>query len=162
MSWNRVHRRHELVHAVLDDIADSGQPVVPARWRTEVDAEFGGFGEFLREVQRRWYRAFDARLDAVLEDRPPDTCAALVELWHDLAGAMPTARFLLDAHVDHPALAALHDRHRRALHAATGVHLAPVLIARRPPAPPKGRALTAARWPRCVHRLIESPPGGRR
>lgn len=123
MSWSRVHRRHRLVHEVLTDIESTRRPEIPARRQAEVDAEFGGFAEFLREVQLRWYRAFDARLDALLEDPPPDMHAALARLWRDLTGTLPATRFLLDAHTDHPALAGLHDRHRRTLHAATGVFL---------------------------------------
>ncbi|MGK5559335.1 hypothetical protein ACSNOI_47845, partial [Actinomadura kijaniata] len=94
----------------------AGVPEVPDRRRAEVDAAFGGFGEFLLEVQRLWYRAFDARLDALLEDRPRDMDAALAALWHGLAADTPGARLLLDAHLDHPALADLHRRHHRMLH----------------------------------------------
>src|SRR5256885_2242127 len=68
--WDREHRRYHLVHAVLDDIARTGRPVLPAGFGPAVDAEFGDFGGFLREVALRWYRAFDARLDALLETWP--------------------------------------------------------------------------------------------
>lgn len=123
MSWDRTHRRHQLTHAVLDGIALSGEPVIPARLRAEIDAEFGDFSEFLRYVQHRWNRAFEARLDALLENHPPDMKAALIDLWEGLAEAMPTARLLLDAHDGHAALAVLNSHHRRMLHAATGVQL---------------------------------------
>jgi hypothetical protein len=120
-SWNRAHRRYQLVHAVLDGIAGTGRPAVPARLAADVDAEFGDFGGFLRDVQLRWYRAFDARLDTVLETEPDDLPAAVADVWRDLSDTMPAARLLLDAHAEHPALTALHEHHRRTLHAATGI-----------------------------------------
>jgi hypothetical protein len=120
-SWDRARRRYQLVHAVLDDDARTGRPVVPARYAADVDAEFGDFGGFLRDVQMRWYRAFDARLDTVLEAQPDDVCAAVAGVWRDLCAAQPASRLLLDAHAEHPALAELDGHHRRTLRAATGI-----------------------------------------
>ncbi|MGW4469965.1 hypothetical protein ACWENQ_09850 [Nonomuraea sp. NPDC004354] len=137
-----MRRRQQLVHAVLAEVAATGQPVVPAALAAEVTAEFGEIEEFLREVQRRWYRAFDARLDAVLEEWPRDMRAALLQLWREIAAAMPEARFLLDAHAGHPALAVLDAQHRRRLRTATGVDLDLALDLARP-APPARRC---ARW----------------
>lgn len=156
MSWNRAHRRHHLVHAVLAAVSDTGTPEVPAELRAEVDAEFGSFDGFLREVQIRWYRTFDARLDALIEAWPDDIHDALHELWQETTRLMPAARALLDEHVDHPALAVLHRHHRRQLYAATGVHLDPLLTSRPPqPRPPEHRrtsprrscALVSLVWP---------------
>lgn len=120
-SWDRLHRRHRLVHAVLDDMARTGKPAVAAMFATAVDAEFGDFGGFLRDVQLRWYRAFDARLDMVLENEPDDLPGAVAELWRDLVDAMPAARRLLDNHAGHPALTPGDEHHRRTLRAATGI-----------------------------------------
>jgi hypothetical protein len=142
VSFDRIRRRHQLVHAVLAEVASTGRPVIQPRWQAAVDEEFGGFGDFLREVQVRWYRAYDARLDALLEAPPGDMRAALVGLWHELAGIMPAARLLLDAHLDHPALAVLHDNHGRQLHAATGIHLA---LRPAAPPPPAERAVRPCR-----------------
>ncbi|MEV1171600.1 hypothetical protein [Nonomuraea sp. NPDC049784] len=108
---------------MLAEIAASGQPAVTGPLADEVETEFGGFGEFLREAQRRWYRTFDARLDALLEDRPPDMRAAVIRLWRALADDMPEVRMLLDAHAGDPALAEFDEHHRRTLRAATGVSL---------------------------------------
>jgi hypothetical protein len=121
MTWAQVHRRHELVHAVLDDLAATGRSAVPARFAAEIDAEFGDFGGFLQDVQLRWYRAFDARLDALLENDPDDLRTALVGLWRALTETMPAARRLLDAYAAHPALTQLDEHHRRTLRAVTGI-----------------------------------------
>jgi len=141
VSSHQIRRRHQLVHAVLADVAYTGEPVVQPHWKTAVDEEFGGFDGFLLEVQIRWYRAFDARLDAVLEAPPMDMRAALINLWHELAEIMPAARVLLDAHLDNPALTELHQNHRRRLHAATGVRLALRPAALPDPAPRRGVTL---------------------
>jgi hypothetical protein len=121
MTWERVHKRHELVHAVLDDLSSAGRSTVPARFAAEIEAEFGDFGGFLREVQLRWYRAFDARLDALLENEPDDLRGALIDLWRELVDAMPAARRLLGAYATHPALVPLDRHHRRSVHAVTGI-----------------------------------------
>ncbi|MEU7895696.1 hypothetical protein AB0B45_22930 [Nonomuraea sp. NPDC049152] len=126
-----MHRRHQLVHAVLA----AGLTTVPPELAAEVDVEFGDFGGFLQEVQRRWHRAFDARLDEVLEQQPQDIHDALVRLWRDLALTMPAARLMLDANADHPALVEPAEQHRRLLHAATGVVLSPAPLTE----PPEGR-----------------------
>lgn len=120
-SWDRTHRRYRLVQDVLENIARSGRPVVPAAFTPAVDAEFGGFDGFLREVRLRWYRAFDARLDALLEDEPDDLEAALTRLRHELTAAMPAAALLLAAHAEHPALRTLDLHHQRTLRAVTGI-----------------------------------------
>ncbi|MFI6318194.1 hypothetical protein ACIBG8_11780 [Nonomuraea sp. NPDC050556] len=123
MSWERTHRRHELLHAVLDEFARSGRP---DRLAAEIEAEFGGWAGFLQEVQLRWFRAFDARLDGVLEEWPADLHGALVRLWQEVAAAMPEHRRVLNAYAGYPALAEPEDRHRRRLLAATGVRLDPI------------------------------------
>jgi hypothetical protein len=120
-TWDRTHRRYRLVQDVLENIARTGRPAVPAAFTPAVDAEFGGFGGFLRDVRLRWYRAFDARLDALLEDEPDDLEAALARLHRELAAAMPGAAHLLAAHAEHPALRALDRDHRHKLRAATGI-----------------------------------------
>lgn len=117
-----MRRRNRLVAAVLCEIGRTGRPTVAARLRADVDAEFGDFGGFLLEVQLRWYRAFDARMDAVLENQPDDLPAAVADVWCGLADTIPASRLLLDFHAEHPALRALHDHHRRILRDATGIN----------------------------------------
>ncbi|MGI5200313.1 hypothetical protein ACQEU6_01650 [Spirillospora sp. CA-108201] len=132
MSWNQAHRRHRLVHAVLDEITRTRRPTIPQALQPEVVAEFGGFDGFLVEVQLRWYRTFDTWLDELLEEQPADLRAALVDLWQDTAERMPGAQILLNAHIAHPALAEVHDHHRRRLQAATGIHMDPLRVPRQP------------------------------
>src|SRR6266508_4519765 len=97
-----MHRRDQLVAAVLCEIGRTGRPTVSARLLADIDAVFGDFGGFLIELQLRWYRAFDARMDAVLETLPDDVSAAVADVWCELGDAMPAARLLLDVHAGHP------------------------------------------------------------
>jgi hypothetical protein len=126
-AWDRVRRRYALVEEVLGDIGGSGTAVLP-RWQERIEAEYDGEGVdgFLRDVQRRWHRAFDARLDAVLENDTPDPALAVTHLWQTLSAAQPAVRLVLDAYDGHPALDAAETRHRAMLRAATGVDLADV------------------------------------
>lgn len=123
-AWDRVRRRHALVEQVLDRVGDSGASALP-RWHDRIEAEYvgEGLGGFLRDVQWRWHRAFDARLDALLESDPTDPATAVAELWQELTASKPATRLVLDAYAGHPALAAADTRHRRMLRLATGVEL---------------------------------------
>jgi hypothetical protein len=127
-AWERSRRRHRLVEDVLARVARRGaaEDVV---LDAAVAAEYGdeGLGGLLRDVQRRWDRAFEARLDVVLEttdarDRE-DLRVAVAQVWSATAAQHPAARTLLDAHRGHPALRAGHRHTRRLLLAATGLDL---------------------------------------
>ena len=119
MSWDRVHRRDELVRQTIDAVARYGPDALGA-WRAAIDAEYGGVDGWLLDVQRRWYAAIDARLDAAL-DAPGDLDDQIADLWRDAARMRPELRAVLSAYADHPALVPARERHRRMLFAATGV-----------------------------------------
>lgn len=120
MSWQRTHRRHRLVHDVLDHVGKSGPAAVHA-WSPAIEAEFGGLGAFLAEVQRRWYATFDAHLDGLLEQEVADLPAAVARLWRTVTRRQYSANVLLEAYADAPALEPGARHHRRALLHATGV-----------------------------------------
>lgn len=119
-AWERTHRRHRLVHAILDRVSRQGNPLLTRSERAQIDGEFGGLDGFLGEVQAYWYRTFDARLDQLLED-DLELGTQVDALWLALSREQPGARRLLDTYADHPVLAAGAEQHRRRLLAATGV-----------------------------------------
>ena len=131
-AWDRVRRRHRLVESALDLVRVAGVDELAAM-EEQIHAEYAeeGFDGFLRDVQRRWHRAFDARLDGVLESGVADTRAAVLMLWQHLAQTLPETRLVLDAYADHPALQPGEARHRGMLLAATGVDLATLAPVRR-------------------------------
>jgi hypothetical protein len=126
--WERARRRYALVQEVLDNVGGAGVSALPL-WQDRIEAEYDGegLGGFLRDVQWRWHRAFDARLDAVLESDADDPAAAVAGLWRELAASQPATRLVLDAYAGHAGLAPAESRHRRMLRLATGVDLAQVV-----------------------------------
>lgn len=121
MSETRVRTRHQLLEAVLADVARTGDPVVTHV--DEVRAEFGDVEAFLLAAQHRWYTAVYAHLDAVLED-PADVPGSVARMWWQLAAAMPALRALLDAHSEVPIVAVVDAQHRHRVLCDVGVDLA--------------------------------------
>jgi hypothetical protein len=100
-----------LVREVLAEVTRTGCPEITRRG--EVESAFGGVEEFLLFLHHRWRTAFFARLDALLEDPSEDLDSAVVALWADPTTGGRGLRPLLDAHADHPALAAAQERERQ-------------------------------------------------
>jgi hypothetical protein len=126
MAWEGTRRRYDLVRAVLAEVERTGQ--VPGDLAGEITDVFGDVAGFRCEVRRRWYLAFDARLDQVLENPPPNLERAVADLWHDLEREQPAFRVLREAY---PAPTAADVHHRAALLAATGVDQSNWLASRR-------------------------------
>jgi hypothetical protein len=124
-NWDEVRRRHRLVHEVLTHAQRQGAAAVAAA-QDEIEQEYAeeGLAGFLLDVHRTWQRAFDARLDAVLENAPGDLATAVTEMWGRLATDFPGTRLVLDAYAEHPTVARAAERHRRRVLAGTGVDLA--------------------------------------
>lgn len=120
MTWERVHRRNRVVRDIADRAAGRRSALTDDDLRA-VDAEFSGIDDFLLQLHDLWVRAFDARLDGVLECAPSDRHAAVAELCDGLARDLPGARRILDEYADEPGLARAVARHDRRLLDATGV-----------------------------------------
>ena len=95
IAWERTHRRYELTRAVLVAVADTGQPDIPAGLRAEIDEAYGDLDTFMADLRRRRQLVFDARLDALLEEPPPDMARAVADLRRDLDREQPAYRLLL-------------------------------------------------------------------
>jgi hypothetical protein len=132
----RIRRRHRLVTGVLDDIDRHGLAAL-TQWREEIAREYGDddLGGLLTDVQCRWQRIFDARLDGLLENDAAHLQEAVVRLWRTMSAELAGTRLLLDAHAGHPALVRVQTRHHRTLAAVTGVRVAD-LLPDSPPSPP--------------------------
>ncbi|GAA1677410.1 hypothetical protein [Fodinicola feengrottensis] len=125
--WQQVHRRTDLLNLVLDEITGTGSAQVPAVHIAAIEAEFGGFDEFLLAAHQRWSTAYAARLDGLLEEAPDDMATGLARICAELRALRPGLRTLLDYYSDNPALAAAEDRQWRQLVAATGVTTMPAM-----------------------------------
>lgn len=118
MAWERTHRRYAVTQAVLAEVARTRRPDLPARLLGEIHTLYGDLETFLADLRRRWYLTFDARLDALLEQPPPDMARAVADLRRDLNREQPAFRVLFEAYPDR---AAVDSHHRATLRAATGV-----------------------------------------
>ncbi|MGH3345028.1 MAG: hypothetical protein ACRDPK_19600 [Carbonactinosporaceae bacterium] len=161
MSWNRYRRRHEVIHSVLRGVARSGR--ISAVEETDIRSEFGDLAGFLLALHQRWYTAFGARVDAVLESYGQsgpgglqDLRSAVVAAWDGLAAERPELRALLDAHADHPALAEPVAAQASMLRWATGLDLADVSGSRRRDTVYAGQA---ARAGHAAHAAVPEPVG---
>lgn len=148
MSEIRVRTRHQLLEAVLADVARTGRPLVTHI--DEVTAEFGDVDAFLLAAQHRWYTAFYAHLDAVLED-PTDVQESVARMWWQLARQMPALRALLDVHTGRSILGVVEAQHRHRVLRDVGVDLATlpaaqVTQAARCPALSRWRRRHGLRW----------------
>jgi len=129
--------KFRLIREVLAEVVRTGRPEV-ARLG-DVEATFGSVEAFLLALHHRWRTAFFARLDALLEDPPDDFDASVVALWTDPTTGGRGLRALLDAHVEHPALAAAHERERVRVLRDLGVDVPPPASRTRPFARRTGR-----------------------
>lgn len=120
MSENRA--RNQLLDTVLADVTRTGLPLVTRI--DEANATFGGVDAFLLAAQHRWYTAFYAHLDAVLEDPGNDAGESVARMWGSVAASHPALRALLDAYAERPALAAVDAQHRDRVRRDVGVDLA--------------------------------------
>lgn len=117
-AWRRVHDRYQLAARVLAEVRRSRQSEIPTRWADDIEAVFGGVDGLLQHVQRRWYTALAARVDALLEEGAMDRQAAVRAAWSELARVDPASRLLLDAYAGHAALSHGERRHSTLLAAA--------------------------------------------
>ncbi|MGH3360229.1 MAG: hypothetical protein ACRDO7_15615 [Nocardioidaceae bacterium] len=127
MTWEQVHRRNRVVRDIVERAAD-GQLPLSADDREAIEAEFSAFDDFLLQVHALWARAFDARVDSVLECRPLDRTAAVADVCAGLADDLPGVRRVLDEHADAPLLRRAVVRHERLVRDATGVDLAGLAV----------------------------------
>lgn len=115
-SWENAHRRYALAHALADDVQRAGPSAIRGR-EAEINEVYGGLDQALQDIQYRWYHAFHAAADVLLEDGGSTDPAAV---WRSTAKTHGSYRAVLDAFADHPALAEGEEYHRIKLLAATG------------------------------------------
>src|SRR5437764_6209805 len=100
--WQAVRRRYRLLDGFARDFARSGHQAVN-EWQSAIEAEYGDFGDLLRDIQRRYLTAAEARLDAVLEASPEHPEASVIAALTEVARSYPQFAHLLEKHTGHPA-----------------------------------------------------------
>lgn len=123
MTWENYRRRASVLDGVLDDVAASGDWRVPDRWRSQIDATFGGEAELALALYPRWFAALSARLDEVLAERPADLAEAAERTARQLASDRPALFAVVSAYAEHPVFETARRQERRHLYWAPGAQL---------------------------------------
>jgi hypothetical protein len=147
----RTRRRHRLVTELLDDVDRHGLAAL-TDWHGAIAREYGDddLGGLLTDIECRWQRVFDARLDGPLENDAAHLQEAVVHLWDTMSEELSGTRLLLDAYAGHPALVRAQTRHRRMLAAVTGVNVDDLPTDKSQPRPSNGETHGREHRPRRV------------
>ena len=106
MTWAGYHDRDEAlrdVTALADQRRDGLLPWDEIPGAADI---FGAPRDLLRELQMRWHTRLMGSIDEMLAAEPLDLESAAVEAWRRAAYGLPGVRAILDANLDHPAIAA--------------------------------------------------------
>lgn len=133
MTWNRLHRRSDVLRAVVDTLdaraGDPGQAIETLPWDLPGVAEnFTDESDLVGALLLRWHARLGANLDRELSREPMDLPAAVVAAWARTAAEQPGIRRAADECLVDPLTAALEhtvlrarDRERARLAAAAGL-----------------------------------------
>ncbi|MFC7342794.1 hypothetical protein [Saccharopolyspora griseoalba] len=102
--WQRTRARYRLVHEVAAECLRGGPEALSQR-KAAIEAEYGDVEQFLRDVQRRYRMAVEARLDAVAESPDGEASARVAEALAAVAADHAGLLSILTARGDDPALA---------------------------------------------------------
>lgn len=117
-AWDTYHRRAAALRDVVAELDRTGRTDLP--WDDDLAAVFRDRDDLLVALHDVWSRRLSGRLDMALELHDiPEASAA--EAWWAVAAELPGVRRLLDAHADHPALAAERAHDLRMLAVAAGL-----------------------------------------
>ncbi|MEP6665245.1 MAG: hypothetical protein ABJA81_02250 [Nocardioidaceae bacterium] len=120
MTWVDHHRRDEALRIVIE-LADARRDgLLP--WDEIPDAAtvFGTTTDVLRALQMRWCTRLAGSIDTVLADQPMDLEQAVVHAWRYTAADLPGVRAILDANLEHPAIATARHKDHVLLATAAG------------------------------------------
>jgi hypothetical protein len=106
MTWVEHHRRDQVLRAVIAQADCRRDGLLPWDEIADASAAFGTPNDLLAALQMRWYTRLSGSIDAVLADEPGDPAAGVVHAWRYTAADLPGLRAILDANLDHPAIAA--------------------------------------------------------
>jgi hypothetical protein len=101
--------------------------VFAAPWQLvpEVLDHFRSDGDVLRELSRQWWSAFAGAVYVALEAGDGDLVADVSRAYAEVRHRHEALRRILEAHADHPAIAAAMAKERRLLRGALGGRLEP-------------------------------------
>jgi hypothetical protein len=106
MSWVEHHRRDQALRTVVEFADRRRDGLLP--WDEIADAAvaFGTPEDLLATLQLRWYTRLSGSIDTQLVEQTGDLERGVVHAWRYAAADLPGIRAILDANLDHPAIAA--------------------------------------------------------
>ncbi len=100
-SWNTVHRRGDVLRAVVEEAnirLDGALPLELAG----VAETFGDELDLIAALQLRWHTRLAGSIERALMDQPMELEAAVIEAWRTTAQELAGVRMILDAYAAHP------------------------------------------------------------
>lgn len=100
-TWDTVHRRGEVLRAVVDEANARCDGVLP----TELPGVAETFADELSLVaalQLRWHTRLAGRIERALMEQPMELEGAVLAAWRATAAELPGVRMILDSCTAHP------------------------------------------------------------
>jgi hypothetical protein len=121
MTWVEHHHRDQALRAVTELADRRRDGLLP--WSEIPDAAdaFGSPADLLATLQMRWFTRLSGAIDSVLGDQPADLEQTVVHAWRYAAADLPGIRAILDANLDHPAIASGRHKELALLATASGL-----------------------------------------
>ena len=121
MTWVEHHHRDQALRAVIALADRRRDGLLPWDEIADASAAFGSPADLLAALQMRWYTRLSGSVETVLGDQPGDLEQGVVHAWRYAAADLPGVRAVLDAHLDHPAIAAARRKELALLATASGL-----------------------------------------
>lgn len=121
MTWVEHHHRDQALRTVVELADRRRDGLLP--WDEIADAAdvFGTPADLLAALQMRWYTRLSGSIDTVLGEQPGDLEQEVVHAWRYAAGDLAGTRAILDANLEHPAIAAGRRKELALLATASGL-----------------------------------------
>jgi len=113
MTWDRLHRRAEVVRAVAAQADRRRDGVLPTDL-AGIQAAFHDDTDLVLALQLRWHTRLSGVVERTLAEDPFRPDAAVVTAWRRTAASMPGLRAILDAQRRDPATPDVAEALRRA------------------------------------------------
>lgn len=106
MNWDAFHRRGDVLHAVIDEVDQRRDGVLPMDL-PGVAETFADENDLLSALSLRWHARLAAFADQELQAQPADLSEGVSTAWRRAAEDVPGIRQVLDHHIAHPVDAAM-------------------------------------------------------
>jgi len=100
-TWDSIHRRGEVLRAVVDEANERRDGVLPMEL-PGVAETFGDDFSLVAALQLRWHTRLAGRIERALMEQPMELESAVVTAWRGTAGELPGVRMILDTATAHP------------------------------------------------------------